>query len=124
MSDFWQLLVILAVASLLTEGGQEPSTLSEQLVPIVSDMGLEIQGDPLFFAVPVAAACFLPVMTPICHLGLAFIYEHTAASFGEMALLGLFLKVVTTIALTLASASFFAFHKTSKNDTQTTFVPL
>ncbi|KAK8757560.1 hypothetical protein V5799_004805 [Amblyomma americanum] len=84
MSDFWQLLVILAVASLLTEGGQEPSTLSEQLVPIVSDMGLEIQGDPLFFAVPVSAACFLPVMTPICHLGLTFIYEHTAASFGEM----------------------------------------
>ncbi|XP_077507497.1 solute carrier family 13 member 2-like [Amblyomma americanum] len=124
MTDIWQLLVILAVVSLVNEGGQESSALSAQLVPAASDMGLEIQANPLYFAVPVAAACYLPVMTPFCHLGLAFIYEHTAASFSEMALLGLFLKVVTTIALTLSSSAYFSFQPKAENDTQTTFIPL
>nr|XP_050048433.2 uncharacterized protein LOC126544924 isoform X1 [Dermacentor andersoni] len=122
MSATWQLLVLLAVASFVNEGGEQSGMLTAQLVPIISDMGAEAQRDPLFYVVPVAATCYLPVITPIAHLGLVFVYEHTTANVGEMVLLGLFLKVVTTTAFTLSSSSYFAFYPTSTNDTLTTFV--
>ncbi|XP_075541855.1 uncharacterized protein LOC142575933 isoform X2 [Dermacentor variabilis] len=122
MSATWQLLVLLAVASFVNEGGEQSGMLTAQLVPIITDMGAEAQRDPLFFAVPVAATCYLPVITPIAHLGLVFVYEHTTANVGEMVLLGLFLKVITTTAFTLSSSSYFAFYPTSTNDTLTTFV--
>ncbi|XP_065307612.1 uncharacterized protein [Dermacentor albipictus] len=122
MSATWQLLVLLAVASFINEGGEQSGMLTAQLVPIISDMVAEAQRDPLFFAVPVAATCYLPVITPIAHLGLVFVYEHTTANVGEMVLLGLFLKVITTTAFTLSSSIYFAFYPTSTNDTLTTFV--
>ncbi|KAL1422642.1 hypothetical protein MTO96_021856 [Rhipicephalus appendiculatus] len=122
MTATWQLFVLLAVASFVNEGGEQPGMLTAQLVPIVTDMGSDIEHDPLFFVVPVAATCYLPVITPIAHLGLVFVYEHTTATVGEMVLLGLFLKVVTTTAFTLSSSTYFLFHATSTNTTLTTLM--
>ncbi|KAH7956127.1 hypothetical protein HPB52_006142 [Rhipicephalus sanguineus] len=101
MTAAWQLSVLLAASSLVNEGGEQPDMLTAQLVPVVTDMGIEIQHDPLFFIVPVAATCYLPVITPIAHLGLVFVYEHTTATLGEMSNWSIFLAKV--VELTAAS---------------------
>jgi solute carrier family 13 (sodium-dependent dicarboxylate transporter), member 2/3/5 len=101
------ILIVIMIVVFLTEITSNTATAAAFL-PILASAAIGIGQDPMFFVIPAAIAASCAFMLPVATPPNAIVYGSGKVSIPQMARAGVWLNIIVSVVLTLASYTLFA----------------
>lgn len=101
-------LLVIAIIVFLTEITSNTATAAAFL-PILASSAIGIGQDPMLFVIPAAIAASCAFMLPVATPPNAIIYGSGKVTIPQMAKAGVWLNIIVSVILTLASYTLFAY---------------
>lgn len=102
------ILVVILIVVFLTEITSNTATAAAFL-PILASVAIGIGQDPMLFILPAAIAASCAFMLPVATPPNAIIYGSDKVTIPQMAKAGVWLNIIVSLLLTLASYTLFAY---------------
>ncbi len=101
-------LLVIAIIVFLTEITSNTATAAAFL-PILASSAIGIGQNPMLFVIPAAIAASCAFMLPVATPPNAIIYGSGKVTIPQMAKAGVWLNIIVSILLTIASYTLFAY---------------